>query len=219
MPATRGGLAPAMIINRNTGASVACMFNPYEYTLSKQNQYEQAPTKGRNIPLTRFRQGGAQTLSLRLMFDTYALRSDVRLLTAPLWTMMQVDESRADPRTGKSEPPHVIFQWGAFQFEAVITKLDEKATLFMQDGTPVRAVVTIGLQQVLDETQHAGQNPTSGGGVAPRTRLLYASDRLDLIAWDEYGDSTKWRLIAQANGITDPLHLTAGHIIVVPPLE
>ncbi len=219
MPTTRGGLAPAMIINKNTGVSVACMFNPYEYTLSKQNQYEQAPTKGRNIPLTRFRQGGAQTLSLRLMFDTYDALLDVRTLTAPLWTMMQVDESRLDPRTGKGEPPHVIFQWGVFQFEAVITKLDEKATLFLQDGTPVRSVITIGLQQVLDEAQYAGQNPTSGGGIAPRTRILYASDRLDLIAWDEYGDCTKWRLIAQANGILDPLRLTPGQAIVVPPFE
>jgi hypothetical protein len=219
MPTTRGGLAPAMVINKNTGETVPCMFNPYEYTLTKQNTYEQAPTKGRNIPLTRFRQGGPQSLSLRLMFDTYDKRADVRLLTAPLWKMMQIDEGRTDPVTGKGEPPHVIFQWGVFQFEAVITRMDEKATLFLQDGTPVRSVITIGMQQVLDETQFPGQNPTSGGGVAPRTRILYASDRLDLIAWDEYGDATKWRLIAQANGIMDPLHLTPGHAIVVPPLE
>ncbi|MBC7316581.1 MAG: LysM peptidoglycan-binding domain-containing protein, partial [Chloroflexi bacterium] len=129
------------------------------------------------------------------------------------------DEDRADQRTGKSEPPHCIFQWGRFEFEAVITKMDEKFTLFLKDGTPVRTVVNITLQQVIDEEAHAKQNPTSGGGTAPRTRIVYAGDRLDLIAWEEYGDATRWRRIAEANGITDPLRLRPGQILMIPPLE
>jgi len=219
MPTTRGGLEPAVIINKNTGDRVLCMFNPYEYSISKQNSYEQASTKGRNIPDVRFRQGGAQTLTLRLLFDTYAEGEDVRNHTAPLWQMMMVDEDKTDQRTNKSEPPHCIFQWGRFEFEAVITRMDEKLTLFLKDGTPVRTLVNISLQQVVDEEEHAKQNPTSGGGVAPKTRLLNASDRLDLIAWEEYGDSTQWRLIASANQIADPLRLRAGQVILVPPME
>jgi len=219
MPTTRGGLEPAVIINKNTGERVPCMFNPYEYTITKQNTYEQASTKGLNIPRVRFRQGGAQTLTLRLLFDTYGQGEDVRTYTAPLWRMMMVDEDRADQRTGKSEPPHCIFQWGRFEFEAVITKMDEKFTLFLKDGTPVRTVVNITLQQVIDEEAHAKQNPTSGGGTAPRTRIVYAGDRLDLIAWEEYGDATRWRRIAEANGITDPLRLRPGQILMIPPLE
>jgi nucleoid-associated protein YgaU len=92
-------------------------------------------------------------------------------------------------------------------------------TLFLKDGTPVRTVVDISLQQVIDETAFERQNPTSGGGSAPKTRVLYAGDRLDLIAWEEYGDSTLWRRIAQANDLIDPLHLPQGRVIVVPPLE
>lgn len=219
MPTTRGGLEPAVIMNKNTGERVSCMFNPYEYTISKQNNYEQATTKGRNIPAVRFQQGGAQTLSLRLLFDTYGQGEDVRTLTAPLWRMMMVDEDKTDQRTGKSEPPHCLFQWGRFEFEAVITRMDEKLTLFLKDGTPVRTLVTISLQQVIDEEEHAKQNPTSGGGIAPKTRILNASDRLDWIAWEEYGDATRWRLIAQANQIADPLRLQTGQVILVPPTE
>jgi nucleoid-associated protein YgaU len=219
VPITRGGLEPAVIINKNTGVTVPCMFNPFEYTLAKQNQYEQAETKGRNIPHVRFRQGGSQTLRLKLLFDTYGERIDVRTITDNLWHMMMVDEDRVNQRTGKSEPPHVIFQWGRFSFEAVVTSINQKLILFLQDGTPVRTTVDISLQQVMDESLFAPQNPTSGGGVAPKTRMLYAGDRLDLIAWEEYGDSTEWRRIAEANDILDPLHLKAGRLIVVPPLE
>lgn len=36
-------------------------------------------------------------------------------------------------------------------------------------------------------------------------RTVRESDRLDLIAFDVYGDSTKWPLIAEANDIVDPI--------------
>lgn len=219
MPTTRGDLEAAVLINKNTGEVIPCMFNPYEYTIKKTNSYEEAETKGKNIPKIRFKQGGAQTLSLRLLFDTYEESTDVRLLTSRLWHMMMVDEDKRDPRTAKSEPPHCIFAWGAFEFEAVITQMSEKLTLFLHDGTPVRSIVDISLHQVVDTEEQARQNPTSGGGSAPTTRQLSASDRLDLIAWEAYGDCTKWRLIAQANGIVDPLRLRPGQIIIIPPLE
>lgn len=218
MPTTRGGLEPATITNKTTGDSVPCMFNPFEYTISKQNQYENAETKGRNIPRVRFRQGGAQTLALKLLFDTYGEATDVRGITGALWRMMMIDEDQADSRTGKGEPPHCIFRWGKFEFEAVITRLTEKMTLFLRDGTPVRCEVDIAFQQVIDEEEHAKQNPTSGSGAAHKTRLVLAGDRLDLIAFEEYGDATRWRLLAAANQITDPLRLRSGQVLMIPPL-
>jgi len=216
---TRGGLAPAVLMNKNTGESVPCMFNPYEYTITKSNSYEQADTKGKNIPHIRFQQGGAQALSLRLLFDTLDTGADVRSLTARLWNMMMVDETRIDPRTNKSEPPHCLFVWGAFTFEAVITRMSEQISLFMPTGTAVRSTVEISLQQVSDSLDILGQNPTSGGGVAPATRRIDAGDRLDLIAHEAYGDCTKWRQIARANGILDPLRLRPGQVIIIPPME
>jgi hypothetical protein len=218
MPTTRGGLEPALIINKSTKQEVPCMFNPYEYTINKSNQYQQGETKGSNIPRITFSQGGAQMLRMRLVFDTYDLGMDVRLHTDPLWRMMMIDEDRIDQTTGKGEPPHCIFRWGRFQFEAVITQMNQKMSLFLKDGTPVRTEMEVTFQQVEDETRHERQNPTSGGGTAPKTRLLYAGDRLDWIAYDEYGDSTKWRRIAEANQINDPLRLRAGQVIIVPPL-
>jgi len=79
--------------------------------------------------------------------------------------------------------------------------------------------VDIDLQQIADPAAYARQNPTSGGGVAPKTRTVHAGDRLDLIAWEEYGDATRWRLIAEANDITDPLHLPSGQVLAIPPIK
>jgi nucleoid-associated protein YgaU len=167
-----------------------------------------------------------RTLSLKLLFDTSeesleggANSRDVREQTADLWAMMRVDTENVEQRTGKGDPPHVFFRWARFEFEAVITKMTEKITYFSQDGTALRSVVDVTFQQVVDEEAYERQNPTSGGGVAPRTRIIRAGDRLDLIAWEEYGDSTKWRRIARDNGILDPLRLPIGKAVTIPPLE
>jgi nucleoid-associated protein YgaU len=218
MATTRGGLEPAVIVNKDTNDTVRCMFNPHEYTLTKQNRWERGQTKGKNVPRIKFSQGGSQTLKLQLFFDTYAEGTDVRTHTDPLWQMMMVNSDKTNPRSNKSEPPPVSFQWGGLVFDAVITNMSQKFTLFFKDGTPARTTVDITLEQLADDQDFARQNPTSGGGEAPRTRLVKAGERLDLIAYDEYEDATEWRRIAQANALTHPLRLRPGQRLVIPPL-
>lgn len=218
MPKTRGGLEPAIIENLLTQDKVYCMFNPNEYTLAKQNQWDSGTAKGMNVPKIKFKQGGAETLKLQLFFDTYAGKSDVRAHTEPLWKMMMVAAGKKNQKNDKSEPPHVAFYWGKFYFEAVITSLSQKFTLFLHDGTPVRTTVDVTFQQVVDKQEHHGQNPTSGGGPAMRTYVVQASERLDLIAFKVYEDPAQWRLIAHANGILNPLRLREGQQLVIPPL-
>lgn len=219
MPQTRGGLEPAIIENLVTHEKVSCMFNPSEYTLSKQNQWESGTAKGKNVPKVTFTQGGAETLRLQLFFDTYADQSDVRAHTDKLWKMMLVATDKKNQKNEKGEPPRVAFTWGKFHFEAVITSLSQRFTLFLNDGTPVRTTVDVTFQQVDDKQEHHGQNPTSGGGPALRTHTVRAGDRLDLIAYQMYDDATQWRSIAQANGILNPLRLREGQQLIIPPLE
>jgi nucleoid-associated protein YgaU len=44
-------------------------------------------------------------------------------------------------------------------------------------------------------------------------------DSLPSIAYRAYGDATRWRAIADANGIDNPLHVRRGTPLVVPRLE
>lgn len=219
MPDTRGSLKPAIIENLSTHDKVYCMFNPNEYTLSKQNQWEAGNTKGVNVPKVKFKQGGAESLKLQLFFDTYAPGSDVRQHTDVLWKMMMVAEDKKNQRNNKSEPPHVAFHWGNFYFRAVVTNITQKFTLFDKDGVPLRTTVDVTFQQVEDPEQHAGQNPTSGGGAPRKTYTVQAAERLDLIAFKVYEDASQWRLIAHENGLLNPLRLREGQQLIIPPLQ
>lgn len=209
---TRGGLQPASIVNLNTGEEVRCMFNPFEYTLSKANSWEKRPVKGKNVPEVTFRQGGSQTLQLTLHFDTLADGADVRDFTDPLWKMMMVDQQTENPRSGKSTPPQVAFRWGKLNFQAVIINLNQRFTLFLDDGTPVRCQVDITLEQLIDVDDYAPQQPslTGGPGWIEQIITAVAGDRLDTIAAAATGAAEGWRAIAEANNIDNPLNVRPG---------
>jgi nucleoid-associated protein YgaU len=96
--------------------------------------------------------------------------------------------------------------------------LSVRYTLFREDGTPVRATAKITLQEAEDEHHTKRQNPTSYSEPGLRFREVLPRDTLAQIAYEEYGDATVWRRIADRNRLDDPLNLRPGQILVIPPL-
>jgi len=66
--------------------------------------------------------------------------------------------------------------------------------------------------------QFAGTNPTSGGGEPHRIHVVQAGERLDWIAYKEYGNPTLWRHIARENNLIRPHRLRPGQKLIVPAL-
>ena len=219
----------------NPGSPIRCMFNPKEYSSSKQNSWSDSQAKGANMPHLEFGGGQPATLQMQLFFDTYACGKDVREKqvmcpnerhphgkypltgTDAIWELMLVDERLKDQKSKKARPPKVRFQWGdAWHFEAVITSITQKFTLFMGNGTPVRATLDVAFRQIKDTKQFGRQNPTSGGEGGERHWTVRAGDTLASIAYSEYGDATEWRRIADANQLARVRHLTPGMVLEIP---
>jgi len=221
---TRGNLKPAVIYEceesgsqvkkKGGGVSINCMFNPFEYSVTQSHSYTAEFKNSSNVPDMKFSKAGEKSLSLKLTFDTYADKKDVSRETAKLWKLMQVPGSGR----GKEKPPPVCFEWGTFQFFAVIKSVTQKFTLFLNDGTPVRAEVDLSFAQHWDSTEYTWQkqNPTSGGGPVDRIWLVQGGDRLDLIAAEVYGDATRWRSIAEYNDLLNPFVLRPGQRLRIP---
>jgi nucleoid-associated protein YgaU len=212
------------------------MFNPKEYSFSKQNSWPPSQTKGTNVGQFEFGSGQPATLQMQLFFDTYAnvkngaadggQPKDVRKeYTEAIWEMMKVDpklgslndKPGSPSKNKKGRPPVVIFQWGStWSFKAVITSISERFTLFLPDGTPVRSTLDVTFQQVQDKHDHPATNPTSGGVGGERVWTVSEGDTLAWIAYKEYGDSNRWRLIADANRLTKVRQLTPGMLLEIP---
>jgi hypothetical protein len=223
--------AKARIINcQNEKEFVDCMFNPKEYTFSKQNKWEEKPAKGQNVSHLEFSGGGPASLKLQLLFDTTEVHSaegrpinkvgdDVRNYTQVLWNLMKVPQDKKHPRTEKGEPPHCRFEWGKlWSFEAVIESISQKFVLFAQSGKPLRAILDVSFKQTSDEAVYPRQNPTSGGAPGQRLRAVRVGETLAGIAYEEYGDATVWRHLADINNLEDPRRLHAGQMLLVTPL-
>lgn len=217
-------VAKATIINaEKDGVSIECMFNPKEYAFTKQNTWKPGKAKGSNVPPLDFGGGDPAKLQMQLFFDTYAAAQDgnakdVRKeYTDKLWELMMVDPTLKHPKNKKARPPMVRFQWGqAWSFNAVITSINLKFTLFDSHGTPVRATADVTFTQVTDPKAFTRQNPTSGGVGGERVWTVSEGDTLAWIAYKEYGDPHRWRAIADANRLTNVRRLTPGMHLEIP---
>ena len=215
-----GQLVKATITNVDTDERVECMFNPTEYSFSKKAEWRESDRRGHDVPHLEFSGGKPTVLKMKLFFDTYETGVDVReKYTNALWRLAMVDADLRDQRTESSRPPRCEFRWGnTWSFTAVVTNISQKFTLFLPDGTPVRADVELTMKQIEEEGLYPRQNPTSGGGAGHRVITVRQGERLDWIAAREYGDASHWRFIAEENGIDNPMDLRPGMVLRLPPL-
>lgn len=213
-------LARAVIVNIDKPMSrpVKCMFNPKEYSFSKANQWAPEKTPATDVPQFEFGGGKPASLQMQLFFDTYAERLDVRAVyTDPIWQLMLVDPDLTDKTTQKGRPPTVRFLWGkSWSFDAVIMSIKQTFNLFLDDGTPVRATLDVVFQQIKDARLLPMQNPTSGGLGGERVWRVQPGETLAWIAYKEYGDSARWRQIAEANRLTSVRDLVPGMLLEIP---
>jgi hypothetical protein len=139
--------------------------------------------------------------------------------TDKLLRVMKVDPALAGSDSGrnKARPPWVKFHWGStHSFRAVVEQLKIRFTYFASDGTPLRAKADLTLKQWNDEAELPLQNPTSSTPSLHSVHQLLPGETLDRVAAAHYGDPTRWRIIADANRIIDPLNLPKGMTLAIP---
>lgn len=205
-------LMKALIINTDAvvPTPIPVMFNPPEYQLAKTNQFAEIGIPGLGSSLLQFVRGSAQTLTMELFFDTTDRGLDVRQFTALVINLTVIDrETHA--------PPRLLFLWGSLAFPCILESVTQRFDYFNARGLPLRArlsVVLKGHERL--ETLLAG-NPLQSSDRTKR-RVVKQGDSLQRIAAEEYDDPRKWRPIAEASGIDNPLRLQAGRGLTVPKL-
>lgn len=210
------------------GGDIECWFNPKEYTIQKQNQWKIDPVVGAALPTAQFGGGQPRKLTLDLLFDGSDSKLDVRSVTDRLFKMMEINKALGSG-TGKNSgrPPMVTFTWGStVTFKAVADSLSVQYTLFRPDGSPIRAQAKLSLIQVekaADKSSGKGggkgnNNPTTRALPGIGSHLVRDGDSLPSIAYTHYHDATRWRAIAETNGIDDPLRIRRGTTLSIPRL-
>jgi hypothetical protein len=196
------------------GDSIDCAFNPQTYSVSKTNIWTYKPNQSKDFPDPEFGGGLPMTYKLSLLLDT-SLEGPDKSVKDQANALMKAMHG------GGSAPKFVTFSWGSTKLpKGAPMSISIQYAMFHPNGEPMRAFVDLELAQA-EPTSPAGQaqNPTTRGTPGLRTHIVQDGDSLHSVAYDAYGDATRWRAIAEANGIDDPLRVPRGTSLNVPRLD
>lgn len=195
------------------------LYNPETVSITKKAEFKEHQTQGSDAGKKEWTHGISRSLSIsELYFDTYETRMNVREQYINKLERMVHRDSKL------KRPPKVLFVWGSFMKESddynsnqwYITSITVNYTMFLNDGTPVRAKVNLQLKETNvqdEESHHKHRNSKDQHSV----HKVKQGETLQDVAGKAYGDPNKWRKIADANNIDDPTKLSAGQQLKIPP--
>jgi nucleoid-associated protein YgaU len=198
-------------------APIDVLFNPNQITIQKTANWRTVPAAERDVPMSQFTHGEPATLTMDLFFDTYEKQVDVRIYTNQIFYLMTVQKHGEFHR-----PPLCRLQWGAFNFddyEWILQNLNQRFTLFLANGSPVRATLSCTFKQWRSNEVEARLQDRRSADVA-KVYTVRRGDTLSSIAAQEYRDPMLWRPIARENKIHDPRReLKPGQTLKIPILR
>lgn len=126
--------------------SINFYFNPKEISITKRVPWKHE--RG-DAPSIEFTSGEPYRLTVELLFDGYEEKRDV---SRDIERLAIVTED-------KKRPPQYRFTWGGFEYKGRIEDASVRYTLFLDDGTPVRAVVNANFSRFLPAADERRGSP------------------------------------------------------------
>lgn len=179
-------------------------FNPAEYSVNESSKHKEKDNPSGQEPSSQFIAKGVAELQVTLHFDTYTkdvTADDMDNIAAGKWGKMKEVFKREDVRAKMRNitelmvvdpktlaPPKVMFAWGSLSFFGTVTTINQKFTMFLSDGKPVRAQIDLTIESEPDEEKVSTPTPLP--------------DALDLPATIKNGDDWKNAMIDKYLGKT-----------------
>lgn len=149
-------LVKATLKSEDGVPSIEFMFNPAEISFEGVVDTAESPgarTEESGQPKVSFSHVKAYTVTInQVMFDTYETQMDVvQRYIEPFRKAVQFAQ-------GKKRPPIYTLMWGRHVYlrRCFVEKLNYKLTMFLPDGTPVRAVIDNLTLKEADESKPNG---------------------------------------------------------------
>ncbi|MBW4448465.1 MAG: hypothetical protein KME38_16760 [Spirirestis rafaelensis WJT71-NPBG6] len=165
-----------LIAYDNEAKDIELMFNPTEISFTRTVKWENQPGNRGSTLLPKINFSGVEPYKFtlkQLLFDTYEMKESVmdkyinkiKLGVEPIGSSQNNSSTNGSINNTNNDrrPPVYKFTWGQEYFHCVITSLTYTLTMFLTDGTPVRAMVDISLQEV-DKKNPPGDRQTNQKG-------------------------------------------------------
>ena len=196
-------------------------YNPENFKVDRSASWKESEDQG-TLSGLEFQKLAPATISMELTFDTTIAGDDVR--TA--WVNRLVDTLQPKVRFTAEEgqgqgqplekvrPPKVTFTWGDFSLEGVLESLSVTYLMCSETGVPLRAKASVKMKEFKTPE---GVMVTGGGQgyVLPKVQMVQVQQGQTLSMIAAMAGTTA-QVLADMNGISNPLDLSAGTMLQVP---
>ena len=193
------------------------MFNPDSLSNDKITNWKTTTTPFSSAGVKSYGGSMPGKFNLDLLFDTTDSGESVYEAYIKFIEQLLEVNHKEDPPL---PPPPCRFKWGNFSSPLMVaSKANITYTMFLADGTPIRAIAKMEFEEYDDEelAKKSSQNPTSVS-YARKIWRVSPGETLDWIAYQEYGSPAHWRHIANTNNLRNPMDLKPGTILKLVPL-
>ena len=149
-------LVKATLKCQDNAPDIVFMFNPGELVFEGVVETSDNPgsrSQDRGIPKVSFSHTKAYKVTINnILFDTYEAGTNV------VTTFIEPFRKAVEFAKGKERPPIYMLIWGnqVYLRRCFLEKLNYKLTMFLSDGTPVRAVIDSLTLKEVEDTQPSG---------------------------------------------------------------
>ena len=203
--------------SQTSESTIVAMFNPSKLTVSRSVNWPDQNAAKRDSPEIQFTGGIPATLSVDLLFDTYDTPEERKQSVRKKYTDKLMRLTTVESHGKDHRPPVCRLSWGAQSvfFQGVLQQIETQFTLFVENGMPVRATNRCTFKQWIANSEDLRKQDLMSSDVAKQW-VVKRGQTLASIAGEEYGDPRLWPVIAEANGVDDPLRLAPGTLLLLP---
>lgn len=196
--------------------SITVLINPASYTHNHQVSYEKTQPQGAPGTTLKFKGTPPETVSFELHFDsTGAIPGS----TSPVQKQVESFKNTCFTYNGNiHEPNYLLISWGSLVFKCKLTSLNLTYTLFMSDGTPLRAKATVNFEEALDNSIIAQEANNKSPDITHMVTFK-AGDTLPLLCYKIYKDPNYYIAIARYNNIVNFRNIPVGTNLYFPPIK
>ncbi len=208
---------------KKVGDPFQVYINPDKYTHSFKIDYNNVQAQGSNGPSPDFNKIPPDRVNFELVFDGTGVVPSPRPGASPangntVEKQLTQFKNLVFSYNGQIHSPNfLVLSWGTLLFKCRLTSLNINYTLFMPDGSPLRAKATANFIGFNDEVELALKANKSSPDLT-HILTVKAGDTLPLMCNGVYGSSAYYLHVAEYNNLTDFRNLAEGTQLVFPPL-
>jgi phage tail protein X len=194
--------------------------NPSSYSYNKQISYTDRQAQGSPGPSPEFNRVADETVTFDMVFDATGVIPPPtgQSYTNGVSDIINQFLTLAGTVNGNIHSPnYLVLGWSKLQFQCVLASVKIDYTLFMPNGTPLRAKVSATFKSYTSETALAKETATNSPDMT-HIFIFQPGDTLPLLCYRVYGDSSYYAEVARYNNLLSFRSIPAGISLVFPPL-